>query len=362
MIPKWKLLRELDRLKTHAQAIPLAVSEPFLQRRYDARRDQDLKVYEGSLAASDTLAIFLVYQPRGVAASVFRTCAHLVESGFAPLVISNTPLSEADRSSFQELSHCVVERPNFGYDFGGYRDGVWLMGKLGLSPKQVLFLNDSVWFPIYSHSTLLSEWRDAPEDYLGTQVFGDIAASGNNRGFFGSYCFMIKTPLLDTNAFQSFWSDYRVSSNKEVTLRRGERAFSRQMLDAASASKAFFSLERFDALVNALSIAKLREAIGDLVATDPTLIAHQKAMIAAGLNHAARQEMVDLLKASARSKNYIGAAPVLSLREMAFPMIKKNNERHYMLARKRIVKALDEGRMIPLNPDIEEELRARDHG
>lgn len=359
MIPKWKLAREFDRLKTKAHAIPLAIIEPFAQRRYDARRDLDLRISKGAQAAGKALAIFLVYQPSGVAKSVFQTCAHMVENGFSPLVISNTPLSDMDRTTFQELSHMIVERPNFGYDFGGYRDGVWLIGKLGLRPREVLFLNDSVWFPILKNATLLAEMRATSQDYVGTQVFGDVTADGRKQGFFGSYCFLIKSFLWESKAFQSFWAQYRVSSNKEVTLRRGERAFSRQMLGAATASRALFSQERFDALLKELDAQRLWEAIGDMIVTDPTLVARRDTMIFAGLENATPEDMRELLTVSARSKNYIGAAPVLSLRELGFPMIKKNNERHYMLARHSILAALDEGRLPTFDPVVIEEIRAR---
>lgn len=59
MIPKWKLAREFDRLKTKAHAIPLAIIEPFAQRRYDARRDLDLRISKGAQAAGKALAIFM---------------------------------------------------------------------------------------------------------------------------------------------------------------------------------------------------------------------------------------------------------------------------------------------------------------
>ena len=87
---------------------------------------------------------------------------------------------------------------------GGYRDGVWLVGKLGLRPREVLFLNDSVWFPISKNATLLAEMRATSQDYVGTQAFGDVTADGRKQGFFGSYCFLIKSPLWESKAFQSF--------------------------------------------------------------------------------------------------------------------------------------------------------------
>ncbi|MDC1435351.1 hypothetical protein N8197_00660 [bacterium] len=144
-----------------------------------------------------------------------------------------------------------------------------------------------------------------------------------------------------------------------MTLRRGERAFSRQMLGAATASRALFSQEQFDALLKELDAQRLWEAIGDMIVTDPTLVARRDAMIFAGLENSTPEDMRELLTVSARSKNYIGAAPVLSLRELRFPMIKKNNERHYMLARHSILAALDEGRLPTFDPVVIEEIRAR---
>ncbi|MCU0854798.1 MAG: rhamnan synthesis F family protein [Rhodobacteraceae bacterium] len=358
MIPGWKLKRELERLKVQAQAVPLALYEPFVQRRHDRERGTRIAVTPGALAAGEKLAIFLLFQPKGVAASVLLTCRHLADSGFAPIVVSNTPLSKADRAALAGTVHLVAERPNLGYDFGGYRDGLWLIGTRGLSPRQVLFLNDSVWFPVWPGSTLLSEMAGADADYVGTQVFGDVSPGAAKPGFFGSYCFLAKAPLLETEAFRGFWEGYRLSSNKEVTLRRGERAFSHRMLGAARRSLGIYSIGRFHGVVDALGPDGLREALGDMVALDPVLEGRRAALLAesgAGWEDRART----LLRDSAQSKNYIGAAPVLSLRDLRFPMIKKNNEMLYRRARARIVAALDEGRLSGIDPVIESELRAR---
>ncbi len=356
MIPAWKLKREVDRLLVQAKAIPLALYEPFVQRRHDAARGRTIKTSTGALPQGANLAIFLIFQPKGVAPSVLTTCGHLVASGFSPIVISNCPLAPDDRTALQDLSCQVIERPNFGYDFGGYRDGVWSIQQSGATPESVLFLNDSVWFPVTANSTLLTDMLADPGEYIGTQVFGDVTRSGRARAFFGSYCFLIKRPLWQHPAFQGFWADYRVSSNKEITLRRGERAFSRQMLETTDKARATFDLTRFMALVDGLSDEGLVEAIRDMVVTAPDLERRQTDLIAAG-ELALPDDMRALLHASAASKNYIGAAPILSLRELGFPMIKKNNERHYMLARHRILRAADESRLPGLDPVILDEIR-----
>ncbi|MCV6592662.1 MAG: rhamnan synthesis F family protein [Silicimonas sp.] len=359
MIPGWKLRREFERLRTQIAALPSLVVQPFVQRRYDRRRATAIRVSEGALAAGPKLAIFLIYQPKGVSAGVLATCDHLLARGFAPIVISNTPLSREDQTALQPRAHLLVERPNYGYDFGGYRDGVWLINSRGLAPESVLFLNDSVWFPIFGDSDMLTRMETAPENYLGTQVFGDVTAQGRKQGFLGSYCFLIKAPVWQSETFQRFWAEYRNSSNKEVTLRRGERAFSRLILSACGGGAALFDQARFAAMVEGLTEAELREAIGDMVVTDPALEAEQTAMLAR-LDSAGADEMRALIHVSARSKNYIAAAPVLSLRKLGFPMIKKNNERHYKFARQRILRAVEEGRLPGLDPVTLAELRARD--
>ena len=360
MIPMWKIRRELERFRTQLAAIPSLLLQPIVQRRYDQKRHENILVEIGEVECSDNLAIFLIFQPSGVSPSILQTCEFLTGSGFAPIVISNAPLNSDDRAVLRKNAHLVVQRPNYGYDFGGYRDGVWLVNNRGLSPKSVLFLNDSVWLPVFPQTELLDRMIDAPEDYVGTQVFGDIAARGKARGFFGSYCFCVKGPVWQSKVFQDFWSGYKNSSNKEVTLRRGERAFSRLILSECGGGAALFDNERFRAVVDALTEPELREAIRDMVVTDPKLEAAQAAMLKRGLEKASCAEMTELLLASARSKNYIAAAPILSLRNLGFPMIKKNNERHYQLARQRILRAIEEGRLNGLESAVVEELRARD--
>ena len=357
MIPKWKLKRELDRLKVQARAIPMGLYEPFVQRAHDRSRAKTVRVDQGMQTAGEGLAIFLIYQPGALPASLIRTVQHMLENGVTPVIVSNAPLTEDARAALLPLSAAVAERPNLGYDFGGYRDGLWLLDKLGMKPHNLLILNDSVWFPAWSNSTLLADMLAADADYVGTQVFGDPFATSGRKGMFGSYCFMVKEPLLSSAPFRDFWSGYRLSSNKEVTLRRGERAFSHAMLDRTDRALGLYSTPRFRDVVDALDTDALREACRDAVVLPPDLIARQANLTNARTDGSWPDDARSFLKDSAASKNYIGAAPILSLRDMGFPMIKKNREMIYRLARQRIVRAIDEGRLTGLEPDITAELR-----
>lgn len=357
-MPLWKIKRELTRLKVQAQAIPLALIEPFRQRRYDRTRPERVTLTEGAVPLCPHVAIFLIYQPGDLPASVLATVQHLRAEGFAPVVVSNGPLRAKARAALAHDSLLVMERPNFGYDFGGYRDGVWLLGQRGIAPEKLLFLNDSVWFPVHENCRFLAQMTAAEGDYIGTQLAGNPAARGRRRGFFTSYCFLVARPLLDSPAFHAFWRDYRLSSNKEVTLRRGERAFSHLMLDHARGAVALYDQARFDRLVAELDDAELFTVVQDLVITDPQLETRRRTVAQAGAA-GERAEMLALINDATRTKNYIGAAPVLCLHRLGFPMIKKNNERLYTLARQTIVNAVDDGRLNGLFEITVAELRQK---
>ena len=357
-MPLWKIRRELIRLGVYAKAIPLALIEPLRQWHYDRKRAALITFTEGEMPTSDNVAIFLIYQPSILPASVLTTLRHLREQGFATVLVSNGTLRAESRSAIARESLLVIERPNFGYDFGGYRDGVWILDQRNMRPKKLLFLNDSVWFPVHENCHFLKEMTSVEGDYIGVQLAGNPDTSGRRRGFFTSYCFLVAKPLLDSPYFKNFWRDYRLSSNKEVTLRRGERAFSHLMLDHARGVVALYDQVRFDKLVSKLDDAELFKVIRDLVIIDPSLEDRCRTLLEAGRTNQ-RSKMIALINEATRTKNYIGAAPVFCLSRLSFPMIKKNNERLYTLARQTILDAIDSGRLNKMCSSVVVELEQK---
>lgn len=353
----WKIRREINRLVEQISAIPATVYEPVLQRRYDRLRSSSLRITEGSKAAGKKIAIFLIYQPNGIPKSIYSTCQHLCEVGFRTLIVCNTPLKDSERTRLAESSFLVIERPNFGYDFGGYRDAVWMLQERDIDPDEVLFLNDSIWFPAVSGNSLLGDMSASKFDYVGVQEFGDITAVGGKQGFFASYCFLAKKQVWQSSVFQEYWRDYKCSSNKEVTLRRGERGFSRKMLNSCPNSGALFDVSKFRKLVEKLSAKELWVVIQDLVVTDKILEGKHKTMLEQGPAAASMEAMRDLIFASVETKNYLGAAPILSLLSLEIPIIKKNNEMLYVRCRRRILAAYEAGRLESLDKNVLQEIR-----
>jgi len=155
LVASWKIRRELGRLGQQIKGILDRFTDPISQRRLDRAVAAGLLQLDGTLPVSDKIAVFLIYQPTGLAASTFETCHMLSQAGYAPLVVSNCPLTAQDRSRLEAVVWRAVERPNFGYDFGGYRDGLTCLRQWGIAPAELLILNDSVWLPVSPQTDLL---------------------------------------------------------------------------------------------------------------------------------------------------------------------------------------------------------------
>ena len=124
-LPLWKIKRELKR------AIPKtleALAEPFRHLTflllYDLRKKHLMRVTEGALPPGAEIGIYLIFPNKGVLPSHLAMLGAMVAQGISPLVVSNHPLTDQDRATLAATAFRVIERPNIGYDFGGYRDAI----------------------------------------------------------------------------------------------------------------------------------------------------------------------------------------------------------------------------------------------
>ena len=143
----WKIRRELDRIKTQLQGWFGELVEPAQRKKHDAWLAQfspDLCLQP----QTRRIAVFLLYQPAGITDSTLASCRFLSECGFSVLAVSNAPVSTLDRQRLAPLLWRFMERPNFGYDFGGYRDAIHWLWRQHIEFDQLLLVNDSIWFPV----------------------------------------------------------------------------------------------------------------------------------------------------------------------------------------------------------------------
>ena len=219
-------------------------------------------------------------------------------------------------------------------------------------------MNDSVWFPVTPGDQTLANIEQSPASFVGLQVFGDNPMMAKQDLMFGSYFLAFKEEMIASDEFRAFWQNYQMSSNKEVTLRRGERAFSTAMFGTGLPYEGLFAHKFFVDKVQSLSVDELAVQLRYLVCMKPQDENTRKMLLDQGERDLGWEKRAEeLIVQSTKTKNFIGVAPVLSLNTLRFPAIKKNNEKLYQQARSKLLDAVNAGDATDMLPEVVAELR-----
>lgn len=344
----WKLERELNRIRQQLKGIPEFFIEPLKRRRHDAQRSAMLQAAHGQVGQGSKVALLLVYQPTGLSDATVWTCQHLVTKGYAPLIISNSPLSDVEKDRLLPWTWRIAERPNFGYDFGGYRDGIWLLTQWKTDPDVLIILNDSIWFPLQSNETLIDRMETSVADFVGALQLDPLRQTDNlppkKRPFFGSFFLMIKRRALQHEAFVQFWDRYRITSNKYKTIRRGERGLSHALMDAGLRCEAMFTRSALDSHVRGLGAPELRNLLNDLVTIDERL---EDALLQCRDTYQNtttwRDRAIQLALLVTEKQNVLATAPITSMTVFEVPYLKKAKDWNNLKALKLVSERVNEG-------------------
>jgi hypothetical protein len=223
----WKIQRELRRVGSQLLEPYRQIRDALLRVDYRLRHAHHVKHFEGQVGWTERVAVFLIHQPQGVARSVFSTCDHLQEQGYACVVVSNGQLRPDDlKCILPKVTHVIV-RPNFGYDFGGYQEAVIWLRQRESDINQLLLMNDSVWFPVLKEASFLAEMERAGADVVGALSAQRGAAQRHQRKlFYASFMLLFSVKVWRSAKFENFWKNYRQTSSKPRTIRKGERKLS----------------------------------------------------------------------------------------------------------------------------------------
>jgi hypothetical protein len=360
MIPAWKIRRELETVRQQLQAIPERLIGPARQRLLDHQFPGAFRVMNGAAALGPKVAIFLVYQPQGMSASAVATCRHLSERGYSVLLVANSPVSAVDESSLGRWVWRFVERANFGYDFGGYRDGIRLLWHWSVSPDSLMILNDSVWFPLDHNETMLALMESSSASFLGALRHVDPPETDTEHaGIFLSYFFLIKRSVLTSEVFINYWKTYVSTSNKYLTVRRGERGFSRTLFAAGVPSEGLYSRDRFMAAIEEQPAAFLRQTLEYGAYTDPGLERARDALLQTDdISEALRLQAIDHIRDVVTKRNFHSSFCFASIRLLGIPLLKKNNGELQVRMRHQYLRAVSAGDLPAPEPAVLAEIKA----
>lgn len=337
----WKIQRELRRLGAQLLEPYRRIRDAVLRMDYQMRHPHYVKHFEGDVPWTPRVAVFLIYQPHGIAETVIATCRYLRQQGYACVLVSNGELAEKDRSRIScDVAHVII-RPNFGYDFGGYQEAVLWLLRSEIQLKQLLLLNDSVWFPVTRKCMFLSEMEKTKADVVGALSAQRGRSQRHQRKlFYASFMLMFSEKAWKSTEFVNFWMNYLQTSSKPRTIRLGERKLSALFIhDARFTHHAMVDQQTYLALAESKDASSLSLLAQELVVMDLRLEQERKALLQckdADVVTRWREWYARLCD----SHNMFACAQTPLVLRSGVPFIKKSKDHHNMLVLRQTFNAL----------------------
>ncbi|MCZ8085551.1 MAG: hypothetical protein O9289_20380 [Rhodobacteraceae bacterium] len=241
--PSNKFLREIKRLVRQCLDVPSALGEYlFATKYYDKVLAKKTSFTTGTHSIGDRIAIYLIFPKFGVEEKHLHALRYITGAGYCAVVVVNGRLTPTEKDQILKSCSKLIERENFGYDFGGYREGLLFIRSLTVAPKFVAILNDSCWFPSNSNANWLHEAESLNVELASALTYSGPgwvrrAISSHNgphrkdneqsrRFHHCSFAILFSRTALERPEFWRFWKNLHLSSRRARTIKWGERALS----------------------------------------------------------------------------------------------------------------------------------------
>ncbi|MFN3723789.1 MAG: rhamnan synthesis F family protein [Paracoccaceae bacterium] len=356
--------------------IPTRLIEPFQRTSYAKTRWTKIKVIPGQVDWHGKVCLLLVYQPHNLAPSIVETCAFLRSKGYAVMVVANGGLPPAAAELLHPYVWLLLDRPNLGYDFGGYQDGIKYLNQQGLVPESMIVLNDSIWFPLNSNSDVLEQLETSEHDLCGLMLHSPARndepsinrdeekhrtgkALRKKAEHIESYLFALRREVFVSAAFQSFWENYAWSSSKSLTIKRGEIGLSKHMARHGLSVGAISTRHLFMDQLPQRDDDFLFKALVYSAYSDADLGEERDAILADSKDSRWRTKALDHIARTVKRRRFNATFPWATEQLFNTSFVKKHPGRLFQLGRIRFLEAVDAGDLFTDNEPALVELRAR---
>jgi hypothetical protein len=282
-----KLKREIGRVLRQIAGFSAMAGEYLLATR---RHDRTLRPAQvrtiGCVPRTDKAAIYVVFPRHGVQASHAESLRYIASRGYSPVTVSNLALDPADRAALARQSSLLIERANFGYDFGAYREGVLSLEKELPTLRRLVLLNDSCWFPLPGSRDWLTLAEGSGLDYVGAASNyaidpPDVARfeslewrqDRTRRSFhYCSFALSMSAALISDPDFLRFWRGFHLSDVKSRTVRRGEIGLTQWAIRRGHRHGSVFEIDGIDGDLARLDHAALRHHAGRIIIPEHSVL------------------------------------------------------------------------------------------
>ncbi len=358
--PRWKVKRELWRIRDQIERrVNSAILDGPRQYIYDRLARKSVSIREGLLPLTERVAVVVLFQPKGIAASTLFTLDHLIANRWSPLIVSNANLSGRDAGEIASRSALVIERPNVGYDFGAYREAINHLEHTSHKLDRLILLNDSTWFPLRKADDTLQRMEAEGADVIGhIYKIEDPARRWNDH--VESHLLMFGENMMRSQAFKNFWRNYVMSDSRDTTIEKGEKGITQMGLAEGWSVRGLLTREWLVGALRELDDNQLREVLLDVVHHREDASKHCDRLLQSsreGDNW--REDFIAWVDSELSNslQHLLSAtfiAPAMVYGGQGF--VKKSSGRRFHLARMKVLSLEKEGRIPELHPAVRREM------
>ena len=353
--PLFKIKKEILRPFAKARLKIDAQLGGFRRWRYDRCAYRLVTEIEGLVPVSQDIAVLLIFQPKGLLPSLFVELEYLSERGLSCVVVANHPLSPNDIERLRKWSYLIIQRPNLGYDFGGYRQGILALRKRSVAPRNLYVMNDSVWFPTIRETDLIESARDSKADLFGVYESADLRRVG--KSYIHSYFYRFGQDLVCSKAFVDYWTQMPFFASKRLVIEYCEMTLTNEFREQGFSVDTYFKPHDLRAATSSLSKAQLVQIARLFRETEPRLKPDFGTLLDESNDIDWEDRKAKLLLEDLFSEMFVMSHPLVTIGKMHSPFVKKLKGPHYRMLRREI---FSQGLDTLLEPTIRNEIAGWD--
>ncbi|WP_242651025.1 rhamnan synthesis F family protein [Yoonia tamlensis] len=283
-------------------------------------------------------------------------------------MVANGGLHDSGRKSVIAHVWRLLERPNFGYDFGGFRDAIHFLQRQQISPQNLVLMNDSVWFPMWTQSDVVERLENAEYDATGLLFHVPTRNEYPDKKFtpfqvkkraehIESYVTMVPGKTFEHPAFKRFWDTYEQTDSKFLTIKRGEVGFSRALGDAGLTVGALSRRKSFLDALQGCSDGFIEQTLRYAAYSDQVFAQECAALLAAPRDEIWRKRALDHIGRVVKTRRFNASFCWATEQIFQTSFVKKNTDRLFQVGRIRFLDAVENGDMQCDNAEALAELR-----
>lgn len=160
--------------------------------------------------------------------------------------VSNSNLSDNDQKRLDGLQNKIIVRPNEGYDFSAWSQGMLDIGWDELvSYDSITIMNDTCFGPVYSMDSIFEQMEDKKVDFWGLVSHQKVSASASHNGnkipeHLQSFFITFNKNVVSSEVFQDFWGHIIAYDNVQDVISNYEIKLTQLLSKTGFRYSAFF--------------------------------------------------------------------------------------------------------------------------